>query len=430
MSNIKTVAIIGFGGRGSNYNLIAKMKDSNLKVVAVVDNKPTKLEYAKKHTGLSDEFLFSNVDDFYAQGKIADYVFVCTQDKEHFAHSMPALELGYDILLEKPISPDLQECLAIEKRAIELGRKIVVCHVLRYSPFYTKIKDIMDSGKIGKIISIEMVENIAYWHFAHSYVRGNWRNSETSSPMIMAKCCHDLDIATWLANSDCTEIVSKGELNFFKREFAPCGATERCMDDCKARKTCPYDVKKRYIRSFKLIPPGFKWFPSWHHLIVGGQPTLKTLTAALETGPYGQCVFMNDNNVVDHQDTIMKFENGISASLTVSAFSNRCYRQIRIRGAYGEIIGDMTKSNITYRVYGALPRKVRVGFMGGIAGHGGGDIKMVRALTTKTDMDTSISRSIMSHKMALAAEHSRLNNGTLVNIEDFCKQSETVELGE
>lgn len=422
---MKTVAILGFGGRGINYGNLCKSISDKFKIVAVVDNNKDKLDLAAKQHNLSSDMLFDSVDSFFKAGKIADILFVCTQDSDHYAHTMPALDLGYDILLEKPISNNLKECIEIEQKAKKLNRKIVVCHVLRYSQFYLRIQEAIKRGAIGKLISIEMVENVAYWHQAHSFVRGNWRNSDSSSPMILAKCCHDLDLAQWLAGGSCEQISSQGTLNYFNSENAPEGATARCTDGCKAKANCPYDAEKLYINRFKRIPKRFgKGMWPYNIICNDGIATIDKLWNAIKTGPYGRCVFHCDNNVVDHQNTNMIFDNGVTVNLTMTAFSNDSYREIRVRGTHGEIIGNMNTNQLVLVPFGGKAKKIKMSLGSGISGHGGGDKGLIMALSDESgNMETHISRSIMSHVMAMAAEKSRLEGGKVVSVEEIKAQA-------
>lgn len=257
-----TIAVLGYGGRGKIYALTAKEMHNDFKIVSVCDTNKEKLAVAKSIHNLSDDMLFDNTQDFFSKGKIADCLFVCTQDQQHFEHSMKALDLGYDLLLEKPITPNIEQTVAIEQKAVEMGRKIVVCHVLRYTQFYKRIKETMDSGVIGDIIAIEMKENVGYWHQAHSFVRGDWKKCSESAPMILAKCCHDLDIAVFLTGSECKKLSSFGKLHHFKKENAPKGSTLRCLDGCKAKESCPYDVEKIYLKPLKFRPRS-AWKTAW-----------------------------------------------------------------------------------------------------------------------------------------------------------------------
>lgn len=410
------MAVLGYGGRGKVYCLISKVV-AGLTVSAVCDNNPEKLSRAKSDNKLSDDMLFLDFDDMLKKGKVADVLFICTQDRQHYDHTMKALEAGYDIVLEKPVSPSPRECIEIEQKAIELGRKVAVCHVLRYTGIYNKTKETIDSGVLGDIVSIDMVENVGYWHQAHSFVRGDWRNSQASAPMILAKCCHDMDIAVFLTGSDCEWVSSFGELKYFKEENAPEGSANRCLDGCKVKEGCPYDAEKVYVNTFKKLPPGVRRF-SWpqSRIVPDGVPTMEKITDAIKNGDFGRCVFKCDNDVVDYQSTQMRFENGINCSLIMTAFSNKIYREIRVRGTKGELLGDMLKNTLYYQPYGGKKKKIRLG--GAIGGHGGGDIGLVRQLA-KGNVSTDISRSIESHLMAMAAEESRLEDGKRVYIKEY-----------
>lgn len=417
---MKKIAVLGYGGRGCNYTKLCKSMKDKYEITAVIDNSKDKLVQAKKITGLKDSQLFSSLDSFLEAPKTADWLFVCTQDKDHKEHSVKALKKGYNLLLEKPIACTPEDCLEIEHAAKENNREVAVCHVLRYSVYYDKIKEIMDSGILGKIISIEQVENVGYWHQAHSFVRGDWRNKEESTPMILAKCCHDLDIAVYLAESKCAQVMSQGQLNFFKKENAPEGATEYCLGGCKAKDTCPYDCEKLYVNGIKHLPKAaVKYMWPQSRLMPDGIVTVPKLYEALKTTDFGKCVFLSDNNVVDYQVTTMLFENGINSTLTMTAFSGPCYRETRIRGSLGELICDMGKSKIMLELFGKRKKRIRLHQV--LDAHGGGDKRLIEYLA-EDRLKTDISTSIESHLIAFAAEESRLNNGETVKLEEFRKR--------
>jgi len=323
-------------------------------------------------------------------------------------------------LLEKPIACNIADCISIRDKASEKGLTVDVCHVLRYSAYYTQIKDIMDSGVLGKIIAIEQVENVAYWHQAHSFVRGDWGKSADSNPMILAKCCHDLDIAVYLAGSECDAISSVGALNYFKRECAPEGATEYCMGGCKAKAKCPYDAEKLYLKPLLHMPK--KYMSMWpqSRLMADGIVTIPKMERAIRETRYGKCVFMSDNDVVDYQNTIIQFANGITSTLTMTAFSGKhSSRETRIRGSLGEIIANTQKSYMTLEVFGQKIKKVRLP-LSSIGSHGGGDSRMIAALGSGK-IRTNIALSVESHIMGFCAEESRLNGGVPVKIADHRK---------
>lgn len=403
------IAILGYGGRGKNYAQILKRKYSKqAKIVAVIECNPQKLAIAKKEHALSDDACFSDFDEFLKQNVPADWLFVCTQDCDHFKHTIAALKKGYNVLLEKPISKDIGECETIAAYAKKLNRKVAVCHVLRYTAFYSQVKKIADSGILGKIISIEMVENVGYWHQAHSFVRGDWRKSEDSSPMIFAKCCHDLDLMAYFAESPCVNVSSIGKLNHFQKSDAPEGHAEYCMQ-CSLS-NCPYDARKIYLDTLAKIPPCMRKY-AWPQTRVApdGEPTMDKVAKALEKGQFGKCVYECDNDVVDYQSSMMEFANGVQGTLIMTAFSDEIYRTITVRGTLGTLSGKFEDNVLSLNIFGKKPRKVKTRHSVK-GGHGGGDIGLMDGLVNGRLL-TDIDLSIQSHKMAFACEESRINGG-------------------
>ncbi len=415
---MKKIAILGYGGRGYHYAKLCQALAKEYKLTAVIDNSKAKLGLAKEKSKLNDNQLFISLDDFLSAPKTADWLFVCTQDKDHIEHAIKALKAGYNLLLEKPVACSPEDCIEIEKTSKELGLTVAVCHVLRYSVYYEKIKEIMDSGILGQIVAIDQVENVAYWHQAHSYVRGDWRRKDESNPMIIVKCCHDLDIAVYLANSKCKRVTSQGQLNFFRKENAPEGATEFCLGGCKAKKDCPYDCEKLYAEPLKKLTPKARegiWPQS--RLIADSIVTLPKLYDAMKTSRYGKCVFLSDNDVVDYQVTTMLFENGINSTLTMTAFSSPSYRETRIRGTLGELVCNMGESKIMLYVFGQKAKRIP---LKPLDAHGGGDHMLIKKLA-KDQLKTDISLSIESHLIGFAAEESRLTGNT-IKMDEFRKQ--------
>ncbi len=407
---MNTFSVIGYGQRGIVYAGAAKDKGQ---LSAVCDYNPSRLEQARSAFALPQDCLFSNEKDFFAKGKLSDYLFICTPDHTHYNITMQALALGYDILLEKPIARSAAECLEIEKAAERLGRKVIVCHVLRYTPFYQQLKALIEAGTIGRLISIEQTENVGYWHMAHSFVRGNWASEKESNPMILAKCCHDTDILQYLAGSLCKTVSSDGELIHFRPECAPSGAPSRCTDNCPYERKCPYSAKRIYIDNFKkIIALGKKHFWPYSVLPDDGIATVEKLTKAIKEGPYGKCVYAAGNDVVDYQNVQMVFENGVRANLTMTAFSKDLIREIAIRGTHGEIRGIMEKRKIIIKPFIGKNKRVKVRF--NIGGHGGGDSALVTALFSKNEQ-TGIKQSVASHLIAFGAEVSR-KSGKAVDI--------------
>ncbi len=418
---MKKIAILGYGGRGFHYAKICQSMKSDFELVSVIDNSVDKLGLAKEKSKLNDNQLFLSLDDFLAAPKVAEWLFVCTQDNDHREHAVKALRKGYNLLLEKPVACSPQDCIEIERVAKEENLQVAVCHVLRYSIYYEKIKEIIESGVLGKIIAIDQVENVAYWHQAHSYVRGDWRRADESTPMILAKCCHDLDIAVYLADSKCKQVMSQGQLNYFNKENAPEGATEYCLGGCKAKATCPYDCEKLYVDTVKhLSKKALEAAWPQSRLMADSIVTIPKLYEAMKTTRYGKCVFLSDNDVVDYQVTTMLFENGINSTLTMTAFSGPSYRETRIRGSLGDLVCNMGENKIMLYQFGKKKKRIRLGKR--LDAHGGGDHRLIENLANDT-LKTDISLSIESHLIGFAAEQARLT-GKAISLEDFRKQYE------
>ena len=408
--------IVGAGSRGMTYGQWAK--ENNIKIAAIAECRPERLRSAGKELGVPNSMLFDDADQLFALGKIADAAIIATMDRDHYGHVMQALDCGYDILLEKPISPDPKECLAIEEKANRLGKKITVCHVLRYTAFFQQLKDIIESGEIGKVVAVKHAENIGNFHMAHSFVRGNWRNDTLSSPIIMQKSCHDLDILLWLIGKHCTKVAAFGSLSYFRKENAPEGAAERCLD-CPLAKDCRFDAWQTYQPVLG----------EWPADVVCLEPTEEALREALRHGPYGRCVFHCDNNVCDHMSILMEFEDGITATFSLTAQSSNIHRNIHIMCEDGEIHADELDGSIKvthFRCNKVDPeRVVSYQTLKYESGHGGGDSGIMEDFTAglqqnKPDSRSSISRSVESHLMACAIEHARLT-GTVVDMEAYRK---------
>lgn len=418
---MKKIAILGFGGRGTGYAYYCKKMKKDFEIVAVIDISQDKLNLARKIFKVDEKGLFTSYEEFLKQPKVADWLFICTQDKYHIQHAIPAMKLGYNLLLEKPVACTVEDCLEVERVAKEYNVKVAVCHVLRYSEYYIKIKEIIDSGVLGRIIAIDQIENVGYWHQAHSFVRGDWRNSQESNPMILAKCCHDLDIAVYLSDSKCKYVSSQGKLNFFNKENAPEGATEYCLGGCKAKAECPYDCEKLYALPLKHKPSfAIKYLWPQARIVKDGVVSVPKVYDAMKNTDFGKCVFMSDNDVVDYQVTTMTFENGITSNLIMTAFSERVYRETRIRGTHGDLKCDMSRGTIELRVFGKGTKIIRL--RNRKDPHAGGDNGLITALA-KDKLKTDISLSIESHLIGFAAEKSRLNNGIPVNLKEFRDKS-------
>lgn len=425
MSKKVTVAIAGLGARGADSYAPAVLKYPDLmEIVAVADIVPEKVEAVAKAYNLPKEACYDSAEAMLAAGKLADVMIIATQDKQHVPHGIPALKLGYHLLLEKPISPDLEECRELVRVAKENDRHVIVCHVLRYTPFYTKLKEILDSGIIGDVTTVAGFEYVGYAHQAHSFVRGNWRNSVETSPMILAKCCHDMDLYLWLTGKTCESISSFGNRYHFRAEKAPKGCSKRCLDGCLVKEECLFDAEKIYMDSPYGIRNGHT---SWPVNVVSLNPTEASVYEALKTGPYGRCVYHCDNDVVDHQIVNMTMTDGSLLSFTMTAFTEKTARESKFMGTLGEIVGYMEENIIKVRPFGKEEIIIDVNRLAtDFSGHGGGDHQMVKefleVVSGQSEMKshmTAIDVSVESHYIALAAEQSRLAGGKVIKVSDM-----------
>lgn len=356
--------------------------------------------------------------------KFADIAMICTQDKMHFEPTMMAIEKKYDILLEKPVAPTPEECQKISEAANAAGVKVLVCHVLRYAPFYKALKKALEDGVIGEITNINHIEGVGNIHMSHSFVRGNWRRKDESTPMILAKCCHDTDLLQWLIGEPCKKIQSFGTLSYFCEKNAPEGAPKRCLDGCPHKDTCFYYAPSLYkidtaeVQHFRAIAAN-KF-----------NPTDEEVDEILKTSPYGRCVYHCDNDVVDRQVVTMQFGDDKCVTLTMSAF-NKGGRETTIMGTKGEIYANVETQSI--RLYDFATRKTREiyeadkNFDQSIAGgHGGGDAGIMADLyeyvanNNPSNSISDISVSCNNHLISFAAEEARVK-GTVIDMDDYIK---------
>ncbi|MDQ6422416.1 Gfo/Idh/MocA family oxidoreductase [Paenibacillus sp. LHD-117] len=419
-----TAVMLGAGSRGRYiYGPYAEKFPNELKIVAVAEpDDERRSRFADLH-GIGPEHAYDSWERAFDQGLIADVMIICTLDRMHYEPAMKAMELGYHVMLEKPMSPSMEECIRLEEASHQFGRLLAVTHVLRYSPFWSGIKKCIDDGELGTVGTIQLTENVGYRHMTHSYVRGNWRKSEETSPMILAKSCHDLDLISWLMQQPCTGVSSFGSLLHFRAENAPDGSAERCIDGCAVERDCAFSALKQYLQQ-----PSREWAR-----YMTDDLSQEGILKALKEGPFGRCVYRCDNNVVDHQVVNMAFANGASASFIMTGHTESGTRRVQIMGTGGEILGDMDKGSFTLFRHATGERvEIRCNVEGD--GHGGGDERMVSAfLQGVRGFDrnpaqglTSATASLQSHLIAFAAEHSRLNDGLAVRIADLREQGAEV----
>ena len=338
IKNPLTAITLGTGGRGNVYGNYGLQFPKELNIIGVAEPIAIRNKrYAEKHT-IVDKNRFDTWEHVFDRPKFADAVIISTPDDVHYGPCMKALEMGYDVLLEKPIAPTEKECLDILNLANKTGRIVAVCHVLRYAPYFIKLREMIQSGSIGKLISIQHLEPIEHIHMSHSYVRGNWHNSKETTPIILAKSCHDLDILRWIIDKPCKNIAAFGSLKWFKKENAPDGSTNRCTDGCAVEKTCPYSALKIYNK-----PDG--WF-SVFDFPDDISKHEEYLLEQLKTTNYGRCVYRMENDQPDHYVTSMEFEDEITANFSMEAFTSYHGRRTRIKTNFKELFNDLEFWNI------------------------------------------------------------------------------------
>ncbi len=416
MSAKLSLAICGCGSRSRTYSKIAISLTNEFEIVAGADPIQSRVQAIHQISNNQNFKAFSSAEELLAQPKLADIMLIGTQDQFHFEPAKKALELGYHILLEKPAAQTIQEVKELAELAKKHNRKIVLCFVLRYTPFYSKVKEIIDSGQLGQIISLRAHEGVDPFHQAHSYVRGHWAKSADSTPMIIAKCCHDTDIISWLINSPCTSVSSIGNTAYFNENHAPEGATARCTDCCPHADTCLYSAL-RYTTDKE----------SWLNMVYPDPTTKRTkekILNWLHTSPWGRCVYSCDNDAVDHQQVIMEFDNGASASLSMTAFdSGRTLEIFGTKGSLrgGDAIKQQFNTDLIIRDHhnGELEKiNLQDQIDKQYAGHGGGDHGLINSLSRiiNESSESPIESIIEGHLIGFSAEKSRLQGGIKITL--------------
>lgn len=417
-----TVAIVGLGNRGLDTYGKHLIEKKHVKICAVADPRRERQILASEQLDLSDDQIYADAETLLQKTRLADLLIIATPDRQHVGQAMKALDLGYHLLMEKPISPDPAEIEDLLQKADEMKRHVFICHVLRYTPFYNELKRLIEAGEIGEIKAIDASESVGYFHYAHSFVRGNWRNSRETSPMILQKCCHDFDIFCWLSGKKPVQVSSFGSQTYFNRQHQPEGAKDYCLSGCKAKSSCVFDAEKIYLTNQRtgLLAGNTRWPVD----VVVSEPTEKSVRDSLANGPYGRCVFRSDNDVVDQQVVNMEFTDQMTVSFMMSAFTDQVSRDIRVMGTKGELSGDFAEQKIVLRRFGQKPEEIDVAAIASdLTGHGGGDAAMLEEIIdfllhkkTTSSRLTTLERSVDSHRIAFAAEKSRQSGGVVVTI--------------
>ena len=415
MKAIDTI-VVGAGGRGNAYGDFALEHPQEMRVVGVAEPDALRRDRFVGRHDIAPDMVFHDWQSLLVAGeKKAATIINCTMDRFHFESTMQMLELGYDVLLEKPMSPVLEENIRLVQQAEAAGRVLQICHVLRYTPFWQALRDVIHSGAIGRVISVTHRENLTYYHMAHSFVRGNWRQEGASGPMILCKCCHDFDVLLWILQQNVAHLNSFGSLTHFRPEYAPEGATLRCTDGCPAADACKYEATKLYARDDD----------GWPQNAVSYAPSREKRLEALKTGWYGRCVYHCDNDVVDHQTVNMEMEDGATVTLVMNGQGDEECRTMRWDGTKATLYGKFSGRGHEIRIHHHLTGEVeQVPIVArDRSGHGGGDYGIVRSFinTIQGRPDESVTtarESLESHLLAFAAEESRLKK-TVINMNEY-----------
>jgi predicted dehydrogenase len=409
--------VIGAGSRGYGaYGRYALENPAELKIIAVAEPDAEKrARFAAAH-GIAPEMCFTTWEEVYARPQLAPALLNCTMDRMHTESTLPALRAGYNVFLEKPMAVAPQECAALVRASEKADRLLMIGHVLRYAPFWDAVHGVISSGRLGQVMTVDHRENVSYWHMGHSFVRGNWGNSTKSAPMILAKSCHDLDILLWILNRRCLRLASFGSLTHYRAESATPDLPERCTDGCPREESCPWNAPRLYLTENT----------SWPTSVISVDTSLEARRRALETGPWGRCIYRCDNDVVDHQVIIMEMDGGLTVTFTMHGHSHLEGRTMRYDGTEATLIADgpsgiQLHNHMSGKQEEIVPAPVH-------GGHGGGDAGIMRAFVGAVrnpgqETRTSARASLQSHLMAFAAERSR-RTGEVIDMAAYAAEIE------
>ncbi len=421
--------VIGAGDRGANAYVPLLLERPELgSIVAVAERNPERrAAFAKQH-GLEAGACFAKASELLAKPRLADFALIATPDPHHVEPALGALERGYHVLLEKPMAVNEPDCEALVEASERSGKLLQICHVLRYAPLYQALKQAIDAGEIGDIVTIQHSENVSYWHYAHSYCRGNWRNRTASSPMILAKSCHDLDLLYWLCGAQPVRLTSIERPTELREANAPTDAPSYCIEGCPHAETCPYDAVSMYRHLTPLLldlhkknGPGVNDDPSsdipraanwkgWPVSAITEDPSPKGVDRALRETRYGRCVYrVGDNDQPSSQQVGVQFANGVNASFTMHSTSHREGRETRIDGTRGTLVAGFYNTEQHATLHDHKTGRMRELTLDSSAGrHGGADPRLFEdflgAVRSGRTPETSAGESVWSHRMAFAAD--------------------------
>ncbi len=415
--------MLGAGNRGFDvYGQFALEHPDQLKFVAVADADPAKLTRFGDAHNIPLEARFSSWEDAISVvgarrvSPLQDLAaFICLPDALHETAAIKTLHAGFHLMLEKPVASTLEGTLNVARAARESERVVMLGYVLRFTPFFQTIRQVVQSGQLGEVVTISWRENVSSLHMAHSFVRGNWGNTTRSSPMILAKCSHDLDLLGWLTGKQISSLSSFGNLQYFKLENAPEASPERCLDGCPAEESCIYHAAKIYLTENT----------EWPTSTISADTSLEARRHVLETTNYGRCVYRMDNDVVDNQVVAFNFEGGGSGTLTMHGLSAQEGRTIRMDGTKASLRAVFNDGfyEIKLEPHGMFGRGEVIPILeSAMAGgrHGGGDDGLTAAFVQAVNHQERepISSYLTSHILAFAIEQSRLER-SVIDLTEF-----------
>lgn len=403
-----SIVAIGAGNRTNKYLEYVRLHPELVQLVGVVELNDIRRQHVAERFGLEPSQCYVDYRDFFKARVPADAVMICTPEDMHFEPCMMAIQAGYHVLLEKPIAQTLEECLAIGKAAREKNVLVSVCHVLRYHPYFMKIKEIVSSGELGDIISINHRTSVGIDRSTHCFVRGIWSQEAVTNPMLMSKCCHDIDFLLWLTKTPCRKLTSFGSLRWFKEKNAPEGSAHRCID-CKVERTCPFSA-------IDLYRDRRDWIANFD--VPQGKTIDEVIEDQLREGLYGRCVYHCDNDVVDHQIVSMEMESEVTINFSMDIFTLKDNRETHISLTGGEIDGDETRLRVR-RFRGATETVYDFSDIADTPFHAGSDLNIVADFvdavrTGRRDVVTGIGHSVESHRICFEAERSRREMRTIL----------------
>lgn len=439
-----TIALLGAGSRGElNLATLANKHPDRLKFVAVAEPHEGRREQFVRNFGIDRKNAFFDWRELADRPKLAEAVINALPCSMHYESTIALLDAGYHTLLEKPMALVPGECVALTDKARDKGVILNIALQCRYNKIYSRVRELLDGGLTGDLMNIDCAENIGYWHFILSYVRGIHHHSSLSHSFMMAKAIHDVDLISWFAGAPASRVSSFGSLKFFTEENAPDGAPERCTDGCPVEASCEFSAIKQYIKPGQ---PDIPWrlfagqslgavidviryprFRTMASVITQDDLSEAGIRKALDETNYGRCVFRCPNDVADHQTVSIEFDNGVTASFSLNAFSLVWERTLNLHGAKGEIRSADFSGRLETRTFNpARVKKERIRYHGII--HGGGDeiilLKFADAVASGNpdELLTLADTSLESHLIGFAAEKARKEN-TVVEMDEFRRQA-------